>query len=692
MNSTDRCLWVHGIPGAGKTVLASYAIRQVIRTLKESGDANSICAYYYCHHAHNQDEATPFLRWIASQLCRAAKRVPEPLYETHRLRRLPGIDELLEHLGSILEHFSSVFIVIDALDESKSRETLLRVIHNILGDARFIKIRLLITSREYADIEREMLSIARPLSMSNSFVQEDIRRVIAANLRSDSVFQQWPKAFRTEVEGALSSGAKGMFRWAVCQLDILRRLKHQNKVRQAIKNLPETLDETYERIFSCIALEDVDIVRHCLSWAMFHNAVWGSMMPLSARILIDTFYLIVGNELAGDEPLISNLEILKESCGCLLSFQATNDNGDFNVSLAHYTVREYLESSRSRTGQSSLFARNGSASYDGEATAVFSQLLELEAQVGVEEMEKLLSEHCGFKKMLAVNTPIYRLLTGLRIVWMGEIEVQPSLVFDLLDPQKPHFDPLVKTAKCLLEDYGMDDGVIGYFLALDLKPSDDPTGATAIMVHLLWLRRLDLAAELVRRPGSARIWQEGLSGNFDIELWTPDRKRFTFSGKIFEFFATVGREYSPDALGFLLDHGLGHFEPTSVLVHFIATHRHNFDEACTQDCPLQRLLEMGADPDARGYSCTPLQIAAACRDKHGIQVLLQAGADPSATGNVETVEWEEGTMLGEFSKLRGVKPEDILGIWDRLGMETLGELVKDDELIQVLRGSTQVPR
>ena len=684
MNSTDRCLWVHGIPGAGKTVLASYAIRQVIRTLKESGDANSICAYYYCHHAHNQDEATPFLRWTVSQLCRAAKRVPEPLYETHRLRRLPGIDELLEHLRSILEHFSSVFVVIDALDESQSRETLLRVLHNILGDAQFVKIRLLITSREYADIEREMSSIARPLSMSNSFVEEDIRRVIAASLRSNSIFQQWPEAFRTEVEGALSSGAKGMFRWAVCQLDILRRLKHQNKVRQAIRNLPETLDETYERIFSCIAPEDVGVVRHCLWWTMFHNAVWDSEVPLPTRILMDTYHSMAGNELAGDEPLISHPKILKESCGCLLSFQAIDDNGDFNVSLAHYTVREYLESSRSRSGQSSLFSRSGSSPYDGEATAVFSQLLELDAQVGVEEGMETLPKNWNSSDVIAVNTPIYRLLTGLRVVWMGKIKVRPSLIFDFLDPRKPHFDHLVRA----VERISNDDENVGYFSSLELELSDDPTGAIAIiMVHLLWLGRLDLAAELLRRHGSAGIWQEELSGSVLVILWRPIAKDFTFSGKIFEVFATVGRECSPGALGFLLDHGLGHFDPTSVLVHFVGTHQHSFYEACTQDCPLQRLLEMGADPDARGYPCTPLQIAAVHRDKHGIQALIQAGADPSATGSNKVEKWEEGTMLGEFSKLRGVKPEDILGIWGCLGM-AVNAPFKDDELIQILRSST----
>ncbi len=67
----DRLLWLHGIPGAGKTVLASFAIEQ----LKEicSHEVGLGCAYYYCHYSHKQDEAAPLLRWAVSQLCRQAK-------------------------------------------------------------------------------------------------------------------------------------------------------------------------------------------------------------------------------------------------------------------------------------------------------------------------------------------------------------------------------------------------------------------------------------------------------------------------------------------------------------------------------------------------------------------------------------------------------------------------------------------
>jgi hypothetical protein len=563
---------------------------------------------------------------------------------------------------------------------------LLRVICHILGDARFVKIRLLVTSREYADIEREMLSIATPVSMSNSFVEEDIRRVIAAGLRSNSIFQQWPEAFRAEVEGALSSGAKGMFRWAVCQLDILRRLKHHNAARQAIRNLPRTLDETYERIFSYIAPEDVDIVRHCLWWTMFHNAVWDSEVPLRTQVLIDTYYLMTGKEMADDEPLIPHLEILKDSCGCLLSFQATDGDDSFDVGLAHYTVREYLESSRSNTGQSSLFTRSGSASYNGEATAVFDQVLGLGAEADVEEL-KTLRDFADAGGAIAVNTSTYRLFTGLRIAWEGKIEVRPSLIFDFLDPRKPHF-PHLFSAVDELESYDNCCDFVGEFMARDLGPFDDPAGA-AILTNLLRLERLDLAAEFLRRPGSARIWQEQLSGMVSVMFWPPPPIGIglykTFSGQILELFALANEDRPPHALEFLLDHA--HFDATSVLVHFVGTHRHQRDETCTQDCPLKRLLKMGADPNARGYPCTPLQIAVLGRDAHGIQTLLEAGADPSATGSNEVRNWEEGSVLGEYSGLRGVKPVDILSTREPLAIGWFTDHPKDDEVMRLLMGS-----
>lgn len=55
-----RAIWLNGIPGAGKTVLASHLVdklQDLGQRYKRTG-----AAYYYCYFGCNQDETEPFLR------------------------------------------------------------------------------------------------------------------------------------------------------------------------------------------------------------------------------------------------------------------------------------------------------------------------------------------------------------------------------------------------------------------------------------------------------------------------------------------------------------------------------------------------------------------------------------------------------------------------------------------------------
>lgn len=70
-------LWIHGIPGSGKSVLASFAIESI---KSHCQDLSTIInrrrlgyVYYYCHYSHKEDEGSPFLRWVIAQLGRQAQ-------------------------------------------------------------------------------------------------------------------------------------------------------------------------------------------------------------------------------------------------------------------------------------------------------------------------------------------------------------------------------------------------------------------------------------------------------------------------------------------------------------------------------------------------------------------------------------------------------------------------------------------
>jgi len=71
-------------------------------------------------------------------------------------------------------------------------------------------IQLLVTSRKEPDIERAISPIATELSLSNSYVDEDIRTYIQRCLREDRKLQNWPEDLKTEIESGLFKGAQGM--------------------------------------------------------------------------------------------------------------------------------------------------------------------------------------------------------------------------------------------------------------------------------------------------------------------------------------------------------------------------------------------------------------------------------------------------------------------------------------------------
>jgi Cdc6-like AAA superfamily ATPase len=207
---TTRLLWLHGIPGAGKTVLHSFIVEDVKRFSHNPSLSTTGWGYYYCYFARNQDETPLFLRWLINQLCRQIKGLPADVQQLCREGGHPSMSRLLQVLGSVSKLFSRVYVVIDALDESKDRERLLALLIEILEAESLDTVQLLVTSQRELDIERAILPLSTILSLSNPYVDEDIRKYIQSCLSQNRRFSKWPDDLKAETEKALVKGAKGM--------------------------------------------------------------------------------------------------------------------------------------------------------------------------------------------------------------------------------------------------------------------------------------------------------------------------------------------------------------------------------------------------------------------------------------------------------------------------------------------------
>jgi hypothetical protein len=205
-----RHLWLHGIPGAGKTILASFIIQDVKRFCESSGLGDLGWAYYYCYFGRNQDESHDFLCWIINQLCRQLKYVPQKLVSLKNLAAAPSLSDLLDILSTVVKKFRRVYIIVDALDESQDRRFILDLLVKIVGDDAFQNISLLTTSRKELDILQAFEGVCSSISLSNPLVDEDICTYVESQLQTDRKFSRWPVSLRTEIRNALTEGAKGM--------------------------------------------------------------------------------------------------------------------------------------------------------------------------------------------------------------------------------------------------------------------------------------------------------------------------------------------------------------------------------------------------------------------------------------------------------------------------------------------------
>ncbi|WKT48611.1 hypothetical protein QSH57_013541 [Fusarium oxysporum f. sp. vasinfectum] len=200
--------------------------------------------------------------------------------------------------------------------------------------------------------------------MSNPMVDADIRRFVHSRLRSSNRLKRWHARF-DEIEEVLAAMAEGMFRWAECQIQAIERLRDQSKLQQLLSNLPKDLSETYVRIFEAIPDEDRPLVRCILTWIIGHSqAAWVYHVGVNANLLLSAVtYEHFGSETKGQKSII-DLEYLKEICSCLITVRyvpgdifdswleespglqarEATDGEDLYVSLAHYTVLEFLVS------------------------------------------------------------------------------------------------------------------------------------------------------------------------------------------------------------------------------------------------------------------------------------------------------------------------------------------------------------
>ncbi|KAL2813752.1 nucleoside phosphorylase domain-containing protein [Aspergillus cavernicola] len=122
LSQAKQILFCQGIPGAGKTIMASIVVNH-LQTVYQIRHRTEI-AYVYCNfRRHSEQKPTDILANLLKQLVGRGPSLPksmEVLYTRHKeIRTRPSLDEICRVLRSVVADYEKVYIVIDALDESQ---------------------------------------------------------------------------------------------------------------------------------------------------------------------------------------------------------------------------------------------------------------------------------------------------------------------------------------------------------------------------------------------------------------------------------------------------------------------------------------------------------------------------------------------------------------------------------------------
>ncbi|KAF8258829.1 ankyrin repeat-containing domain protein [Lactarius quietus] len=156
--------------------------------------------------------------------------------------------------------------------------------------------------------------------------------------------RRWRTEDKDLVIETLTERADGMFRWVYCQLETLRNCFPPN-LRRFLNDLPETLDETYDRILKGInraQKDDAHRLLQCLTVAS---------RPLRVEELAELLAFDFQASTSSGIPTLKEdwrwddqEEAVLSTCSSLI---AIVPNGDSRVvQFSHFSVKEYLTSPR----------------------------------------------------------------------------------------------------------------------------------------------------------------------------------------------------------------------------------------------------------------------------------------------------------------------------------------------------------
>ncbi|KAH7120752.1 putative ankyrin repeat protein, partial [Dendryphion nanum] len=323
-------LWLKGIPGSGKSVLAAHLIDQLSR----SNSGSPILYFFFRQIIDANHKPDALLRDWLSQILEYSpplqKHLKEYLKEHRKIESISPQD-LWKDLRLAISGFSNtVFCVADALDEMDVGNEFFLECLKTFSQWKPGKVKVLITSRPVPRIE-DPLRLAKVLDirLKDSIVDVDIRNYVQHILLDSSISDN----DKLSIQEAIPGRANGLFLYARLAMDAF--LEPGATITAVLRSLPDDLNEMYTNLLREHALRSAvpEFIQRIILQSVTH-----ATRPLRLLELAEMINVTHRTEVAG--VLRDTKDLVRAAVGPLLEILP-----DETLCVIHHSFTEYLKGS-----------------------------------------------------------------------------------------------------------------------------------------------------------------------------------------------------------------------------------------------------------------------------------------------------------------------------------------------------------
>jgi ankyrin repeat protein len=332
-----ECLWIHGEPGKGKTMIAIFLVD--IITGKISDSRQDIISYFFCDNTTDKKNTiSNALKSILHQILKqSSKNVLLRDFENQGQQMFSSVEAVWLALMRVLKAsvFRRVHIVIDGLDEcdKESLDIFLDLIATYIEKRPIskCKVKWIFTSRNEVSI-RECLKVCCDVDLEAN--SAEVTRAVGSfiDIKVDELSSR--KNYDADLKGwviqTLREKAEGTFLWvALACSELRKRTVSRVNTRLVLGKLPKSLQSLYARIMEQVLNNEIEeMVDMALE---ILRAVTIALRPMDLTELA-----VVSGLPDAVRQSRSDVREYAEQCGSFLTFR------DSRVYMVHQSAKEYL--------------------------------------------------------------------------------------------------------------------------------------------------------------------------------------------------------------------------------------------------------------------------------------------------------------------------------------------------------------